>query len=64
MKALILAAGFCTRLFPITEYFPKGLLPVKDKAILSDILDKVIKVPDINEIALITNHRYSEIFSV
>lgn len=61
---MILAAGFCTRFFPITEYFPKGLLPVGGKAILSYVLDDVIKDNRINEIALVTNHRYHDIFSV
>jgi glucose-1-phosphate thymidylyltransferase len=63
MNVLILAAGFCTRLFPITEYFPKALLPVNGREILSYVLDDVIK-NDFDQIALITNSRYANIFSV
>jgi glucose-1-phosphate thymidylyltransferase len=63
MNVLILAAGFCTRLFPITEYFPKALLPVEGRAILSYVLDDVVK-NDFGKIALVTNHRYFDIFSV
>jgi glucose-1-phosphate thymidylyltransferase len=64
MKSIILAAGFCTRLFPITEYFPKALLTVSGKAILSYILDDVVNKKDIDDIVLVTNHRYKDIFSV
>ena len=34
MKCLILAAGYATRLYPLTENFPKPLLTVGDKTIL------------------------------
>jgi glucose-1-phosphate thymidylyltransferase len=64
MKAIILAAGFCTRLFPQTEYFPKALLPIDSKAILSYVLDDLVELKNINDIALVTNHRYIEIFRV
>ena len=39
MKCLILAAGYATRLYPLTENFPKPLLKVGEKTIL-DWLDK------------------------
>jgi glucose-1-phosphate thymidylyltransferase len=64
MKCLILAAGFCTRLFPITEYYPKALLTVGGRAILDYILSDVIQNPMIDSIALITNHRYPDIFRI
>ena len=38
MKCLILAAGYATRLYPLTENFPKPLLKVQDKTILDNIL--------------------------
>jgi glucose-1-phosphate thymidylyltransferase len=62
MKAIILAAGFCTRLFPITQYFPKGLLTLNGKAILSYLLDDLATVTDIDSIGLVTNSRYIKIF--
>ena len=34
MKAIILAAGYATRLYPLTENFPKPLLEVGGKPIL------------------------------
>lgn len=55
MKALILAAGFSTRLYPLTQNFPKGLLEVGGKPIISYLLDELVKLPNIDETALITN---------
>lgn len=55
MKALFLAAGFSTRLRPLTTNFPKGLLKVGDKPIISHLLDQVIELNQIDEIALVTN---------
>ena len=34
MKCIVLAAGYATRLYPLTENFPKPLLDVKGKSIL------------------------------
>lgn len=55
MKALILAAGFATRLYPLTKNFPKGLLEIKGEEIIVNILDKIIDNPKIDQFALITN---------
>ena len=41
MKCLILAAGYATRLYPLTENFPKPLLKVGGKAILDWLLDDI-----------------------
>lgn len=41
MKCLILAAGYATRLYPLTENFPKPLLKIKDKAILDWLIDDI-----------------------
>ena len=41
MKCLILAAGYATRLYPLTENFPKPLLTVGDKTILDHLLDDI-----------------------
>ena len=39
MIAIVLAAGYATRLYPLTENFPKPLLPVNEKPILNWLLD-------------------------
>lgn len=53
MKALILAAGYATRLYPLTKNTPKPLLEVGGKAILGHILDKLDMV---DEIFIVTNN--------
>lgn len=64
MKALILAAGYGTRLYPLTEHTPKPLLEVGGKAILEHLLDKITSVQEIKEILIVTNHRFYEQFRV
>lgn len=58
MKALILAAGYATRLYPLTENTPKALLPVKGITILDYILEKVEKIKDVDEIIIISNEKF------
>src|SRR3989338_663342 len=58
MKALILAAGYATRLYPLTENQAKPLLKVGNKTIIEHILEKIKKVDTISQISIITNHRF------
>lgn len=62
MKCLILAAGYATRLYPLTENFPKPLLPVKDKPILDWLIDDLVQNTEIREFVIISNHRFADIF--
>ncbi len=55
MKAIILAAGMSKRLRPYTENFPKCLLKINGKSILSHILE-VLKNNSINNISVIRGH--------
>lgn len=59
MKCIFLCAGYATRLFPLTENFPKALLKVGEKALLDYILDEVNSIEEIDEIYLVTNHKYA-----
>jgi glucose-1-phosphate thymidylyltransferase len=61
MKALILAAGYATRLRPLTESIPKQLLPIGGRPMVDWILDK-IRETDVEEIHLVTNHRFAAAF--
>jgi glucose-1-phosphate thymidylyltransferase len=61
MKALILGAGYGTRLHPLTEDTPKPLLEVAGKPIMEHILEK-LNVEEITEILIVSNHRFYEKF--
>ncbi|MFA5157284.1 MAG: nucleotidyltransferase family protein [Candidatus Omnitrophota bacterium] len=58
MKALILAAGYAVRLYPLTKDFPKPLLKVGKKPIIEHIIAKLALVPEIDEIIVVTNSRF------
>ncbi|HBU07766.1 MAG TPA: nucleoside-diphosphate-sugar pyrophosphorylase [Candidatus Omnitrophica bacterium] len=58
MKALILAAGYGTRLYPLTKKYPKPLLPVGGRPILDYIAGKLTRVKALKEIIVITNARF------
>ena len=62
MKCLILAAGYATRLYPLTENFPKPLLEVGGKTILDWLLDDIDRSGAIDEYVVISNHKYAEHF--
>lgn len=62
MKCIFLCAGYATRLFPLTENFPKALLKVGGRALLDYILDEVNSLDEIDEIYLVTNAKYTPHF--
>ena len=62
MKCLILAAGYATRLYPLTENFPKPLLEVAGKPILDWLIDDMERDGRIDEYFVVTNHKFAAIF--
>jgi glucose-1-phosphate thymidylyltransferase len=62
MKCLILAAGYATRLYPLTENFPKPLLTVGEKTILDWLIDDIDTVGQVDEYVVISNHRFAHYF--
>lgn len=62
MKCLILAAGYATRLYPLTENFPKPLLEIKGKTILDWLVDDIDTLGAIDEYVVISNHRFARYF--
>lgn len=62
MKCLILAAGYATRLYPLTENFPKPLLTVGDKTILDWLIDDIDESKLVDEYVVISNHKFAHHF--
>ena len=62
MKCLILAAGYATRLYPLTENFPKPLLKVGSKTILDWLIDDISSSGRVDGFVVISNHKFARIF--
>lgn len=62
MKNIIIAAGYATRLYPLTENFPKPLLKIGDSTILDRIMLDIDGSSDIDRHIIVTNHRFAPIF--
>jgi glucose-1-phosphate thymidylyltransferase len=62
MKALILAAGYATRLRPLTNSVPKMLLPLAERPMLDYLLDRIREVDELDEIHLVTNAQFAPVF--
>ncbi len=62
MKALVLAAGYATRLRPLTDTWAKELLPVGGRPIIDRILDGIKSVPEIDQVHVVTNSRKAPAF--
>ena len=62
MKCIILAAGYATRLYPLTENFPKPLLEVGEKTILDWLIDDIDTCGTIDEYVIVSNHKFAKHF--
>ncbi len=62
MKCIILAAGYATRLYPLTENFPKPLLKVGEKTILDWLIDDIDVSGVIDGYIVVSNHKYADHF--
>lgn len=62
MKALVLAAGYGTRLHPLTRDRPKPLLPVGGRPLLDRLVGDLDRVPGLREILVVVNDRYRDDF--
>ena len=59
MKALILVAGYATRLYPLTINTPKPLLEVGGKPIINYIVEEINTVEAVDEIYVVSNHKFA-----
>jgi len=62
VKALILAAGYATRLYPLTLDRPKALLPVGGKPMLDHLMEQLEQVEGLDEMYVVTNSKFAEAF--
>jgi glucose-1-phosphate thymidylyltransferase len=62
VKAIILAAGYATRLRPLTDTWAKELLPIAGRPIIDHIVDGIGEVTEIDEVHVVTNARKASAF--
>lgn len=62
MKTVVLAAGYATRLYPLTENFPKPLLEIGSSTILGRMLDDIDGIPEVSEHIVVSNGKFAPIF--
>src|SRR5205085_10218900 len=58
MKVIILAAGYATRLYPLTLTQPKPLLPVGGKPMVEYVLDNLAPIGGVDRIYVVTNAKF------
>ncbi|MCL2198816.1 MAG: nucleotidyltransferase family protein [Defluviitaleaceae bacterium] len=62
MKAIIIVAGYATRMYPLTKNTPKALLPLKGKPVLDYIIEQLKTLP-VTEIFVVSNDKFFPHFS-
>lgn len=60
LTVVLLAAGYATRLYPLTQNRPKALLPLAgEQTILDGVLQTLPQLPEVRKTVLVTNHRFA-----
>jgi glucose-1-phosphate thymidylyltransferase len=62
MKAIVLAAGYATRLYPLTKTVAKPLLAVGGRPMIDHLLDRIREVDEIGGVHVVTNHKFADSF--
>ncbi len=62
MKVIIPAAGYATRLYPLTKNQPKALLEIAGKPMLGRCLDKIEELGFLDEVYVVTNDKFTPHF--
>ena len=63
MKCILLCAGYATRMYPLTENFPKPLLDVKGKPLIDYLIDDLENNKLIDEYIIVSNHKFINHFN-
>ena len=58
MKNIVLAAGYATRLYPITENFPKPLLAIGEITILDLLIRDIDAIDEVDAHLIVSNHKF------
>jgi glucose-1-phosphate thymidylyltransferase len=64
MKVIILAAGYATRLYPLTLTRPKPLLAVAGKPMIDYVLDNLAPIGGLECIYIVTNDKFADQFQL
>lgn len=62
MIAVILCAGFATRMYPLTENLPKPLLTVADRPVIDYLMDQMADLPQVQAIHIVSNAKFFDHF--
>ena len=64
MEAIILAAGYATRMYPLTKNTPKALLPLGGKPVIDYIIEQLNNVSEVKKIFVVSNRKFFSQFSM
>ncbi|MBI3036823.1 nucleotidyltransferase family protein [Candidatus Woesearchaeota archaeon] len=62
MKAIVTAAGYASRLWPLTKDVPKPLLEVRGRPIVEHIVNRIAEISEVDEIFIVTNAKFYSLF--
>jgi glucose-1-phosphate thymidylyltransferase len=62
MKLVVLAAGYATRLYPLTLDRPKALLEVAGRPMLEHVLERLAGLPETDSVYVVTNAKFADQF--
>ncbi|RMD91837.1 MAG: nucleotidyltransferase family protein [Calditrichaeota bacterium] len=58
MRAILLCAGYGTRMYPLTRNYPKPLLEIGGKPVLDYLMQEIVDFPRLQDIHVVTNARF------
>jgi len=58
MKAILLCAGYATRMYPLTLIKSKNLLQIGGKSMVQHIIEKLKEITDIEKIYIVSNNKF------
>jgi glucose-1-phosphate thymidylyltransferase len=62
LKAIVLAAGYATRMYPLTVKQPKSLLSIAGKPLIEHLLEHLIPVSGLEHIYIVVNEKFENKF--